>query len=73
MEGNLHGGNFPNSTAGAEDFGHGAGGGTLQNGLSMKAGFMDYEPEQLGMGTVGPNEVPIGPAEGSAARGHRFG
>jgi len=68
----LHGGNFPMSTAGAEDFGE-VSGGSLANGLCCKKPFMDELPEELGMGTAGPNQTPIGPAAHSAKRGHRFG
>jgi len=67
-----HGRNYPESTAQAEDFGE-VSGGTLANGLYCKKPFMDYLPEELGMGTAGPNQTPIGPAEHSAPRGHRWG
>lgn len=68
----LHGGNFPHSSAGPDEFGP-EGGGSVVNGLSMKSSFMDYDPEDCGMGTAGPNQLPIGPARESAGRGHRFG
>ena len=67
-----HGMNYPESTAEAEDFGE-VSGGTLANGLYCKKPFMDYMPEELGMGTAGPNQTPIGPAEHTAPRGHRWG
>jgi len=68
----LHGGNMPSSGAGSEEF-YGGGGGSLSNGLCCKTPFMTTQPEELGMGTAGPNQLPIGPSEESAARGHKFG
>lgn len=68
----LHGGNFPTGGS-TPEFDTAGGGGDLSAGLSARDPFVDEMPEQMGMGTVGPNQMPIGCEKGSAKRGHRWG
>lgn len=72
VKNHLHGGNMPQAGPGQEEF-MGDSSGSLGSGLCCKTPFMDMQPEELGMGTAGPNQVPIGPAEHAASRGHKFG
>jgi len=67
----LEGGNDPHKKTSSEDFGNSEGG-SVHKGLACHKPITE-EPEYLGMGTCGPNQLPCGPAMGPAARGHHFG
>ena len=68
----LHGGNYPTSKAGSEDFGPSNGGSTT-TGLSHQVGFMGEDPASLGLDSVGENQRPMRTPATPADRGHRFG